>query len=68
MLGRMVWICKKRRPDYALPLFVGLLLIIGIGVSSAATHEITISAAISLKNAFEEIGKIFGETPEKIVI
>jgi len=30
-------------------------------VASAATHEITISAAISLKNAFEDIGKIFRE-------
>ncbi len=59
MPGRMVWIFKKRGPAYVLPLFVGLLLIIGIGVSSAAAHEITISAAISLKNAFEEIGKIF---------
>jgi molybdate transport system substrate-binding protein len=45
----------------ALPFFVGLALIIGIGVPLAATHEITISAAISLKNAFEEIGKIFRE-------
>ena len=30
-------------------------------MASAATHEITISAAISLKNAFEDIGKIFRE-------
>ena len=55
MLGRMV------RLGCALPFFVGLALIIGIGVPLAATHEITISAAISLKNAFEEIGKIFRE-------
>jgi molybdate transport system substrate-binding protein len=39
--------------------FTGLSL--GDKVNAQSTHEITISAAISLKNAYEEIGKIFME-------
>jgi molybdate transport system substrate-binding protein len=39
--------------------FVGLVFIAEITAQS--TYEITISAAISLKNAFEDIGKIFNE-------
>jgi len=61
MLERMVRIIKKRRIGYALPFFIGLLLITGIGAQSALNREITISAAISLKNAFEEIGRVFKE-------
>ena len=39
--------------------FVGLVFISEI--TAQTTYEITISAAISLKNAFEEIGRIFQE-------
>jgi molybdate transport system substrate-binding protein len=39
----------------------GLLLVSEISAQPASTHEITVSAAISLKNAFEEIGKTFME-------
>ncbi len=38
-----------------------MFIITGIEVPSATPREITISAAISLKNAFEEIGNIFKE-------
>lgn len=42
------------------PLFFFFLAILNISLSSAhPVKEITVSAAISLKNAFEEIGKIF---------
>jgi molybdate transport system substrate-binding protein len=44
------------------PLLSFLLVIPGINLSSAEpAMEITVSAAISLKNTFEEIGKIFEE-------
>jgi molybdate transport system substrate-binding protein len=44
------------------PLFFFFLAIPGINRSSAEpAMEITVSAAISLKNAFEEIGKVFEE-------
>jgi len=39
--------------------FVTLLIITEIRAQSTSIHEITVSAAISLKNAFEETGKIF---------
>jgi len=46
------WLCA--------PLLFFFLIILGIHLSSAeSVNEITISAAISLKNAFEEIGKVF---------
>lgn len=61
MLGPMVRIFKKRGVGYVLPFFIGLLSITGIGAQSASNREITISAAISLKNTFEDIGKIFTE-------
>jgi molybdate transport system substrate-binding protein len=48
-----------RRFVMVLFLFVGLLFIPEIKAQS--TYEITVSAAISLKNAFEDIGKIFQE-------
>jgi len=37
--------------------FTALLIVTEIRAQSTSTHEITVSAAISLKNAFEEIGK-----------
>jgi len=44
------------------PLFLSLLVILHINLSSAEpAQEITVSAAISLKNTFEEIGKVFEE-------
>jgi molybdate transport system substrate-binding protein len=44
------------------PLLSFFLVILGINLSSAEpAMEITVSAAISLKNTFEEIGKIFEE-------
>jgi molybdate transport system substrate-binding protein len=44
------------------PLLSSFLVIPGINLSSAEpAMEITVSAAISLKNTFEEIGKIFEE-------
>jgi len=48
-----------RRFVIILIFFVGLVFVSEITAQS--THEITISAAISLKNAFEDIGKIFKE-------
>ena len=44
---------------FVLVCFTGLLLAAEIRAQSTSTHEITVSAAISLKNAFEEIGKTF---------
>jgi molybdate transport system substrate-binding protein len=41
--------------------FAELLMAEGVRAQSPFTHEITVSAAISLKNAFEEIGKLFME-------
>jgi molybdate transport system substrate-binding protein len=39
--------------------FAALIICTEIRAQPISTHEITVSAAISLKNAFEEIGKIF---------
>jgi ABC-type molybdate transport system substrate-binding protein len=50
---------KMRRFIFVLIFFVGLGLITEIRAQS--TREITISAAISLKNVFEDIGRIFQE-------
>lgn len=48
------------------PLLFFFLVIVGINLSSAEPAlEITVSAAISLKNAFEEIGKVFEEEHPK---
>ena len=44
---------------FALVCFTALLLAAEIRAQSTSTHEITVSAAISLKDAFEEIGKTF---------
>jgi molybdate transport system substrate-binding protein len=38
---------------------VVMILFAVIGNATAAPQELTVSAAISLKNAFEEIGKLF---------
>jgi molybdate transport system substrate-binding protein len=51
----------KRGLGSVLPFLIGFILITGTEVPSATSREITLSAAISLKNAFEEIGKIFRE-------
>ena len=48
-----------RRFMLALVCFAALLLATEIRAQPRSTHEITVSAAISLKNAFEDIGKIF---------
>jgi molybdate transport system substrate-binding protein len=50
---------EMRRFVIVLIFFFGLVLIPEITAQS--TYEITISAAISLKNAFEDIGRIFQE-------
>ncbi len=47
---------------FPLVLLAILLLATGISAQARSAHEITVSAAISLKNAFEEIAKIFMET------
>jgi molybdate transport system substrate-binding protein len=48
------------------PLLFFFLVILGINLSSAEpAMEITVSAAISLKNTFEEIGKVFEEEHPK---
>jgi molybdate transport system substrate-binding protein len=44
---------------FVLICFAALLLATGAVAQSKSAHEITVSAAISLKNAFEEIGKTF---------
>jgi molybdate transport system substrate-binding protein len=59
MLRRLSKLYEMRRFIFVLIVFVGLGLITEIRAQS--TREITISAAISLKNAFEDIGKIFRE-------
>jgi len=45
----------------ALVCVAALLLATGVGAQPKAAHEITVSAAISLKNAFEDISKVFQE-------
>ena len=45
---------------FILVLLAGLVSATGIGAQPATNREITISAAISLKNAFEDIGKLYG--------
>ncbi len=48
-----------RRLMFPLACFAGLLSATGTGAQPRSADEITVSAAISLKNAFEEIGKAF---------
>jgi molybdate transport system substrate-binding protein len=61
MFRRLSRLVGVRRFMLALVFFTALLLAADIRAQATSTHEITISAAISLKNAFEEIGKIFME-------
>ena len=57
-LSRLVYV---RKCVLALVCFIGIFWAVEIRAQSTLPHEITISAAISLKNAFEEIGKTFME-------
>ena len=50
-----------RRFMFALVCVAALLVATGVGAQPKAAHEITVSAAISLKNAFEDIATIFQE-------
>jgi len=59
MFGRLSRLVKMKRWVFGLIFLAGLALAAGIRAQSPSTHEITISAAISLKNAFEEIAKTF---------
>jgi molybdate transport system substrate-binding protein len=59
MLRRFERLHGMRGFVFVLVCFAGLLLAAEIGAQSSPTHEITVSAAISLKNAFEETGKTF---------
>jgi molybdate transport system substrate-binding protein len=49
----------RRSFVFVLVCFAGLLLGAEVRAQSSSTHEITVSAAISLKDAFEEIAKTF---------
>jgi molybdate transport system substrate-binding protein len=59
MFKKLQKLLEMRRFVVVLIFFVGLVFIPEITAQS--TYEITISAAISLKNAFEDIGGIFQE-------
>jgi ABC-type molybdate transport system substrate-binding protein len=59
MFRKLSRLFEMRRFVMVLIFFVGLVFIPEITAQSA--YEITISAAISLKNAFENIGGIFQE-------
>ena len=57
-LSRLVYV---RKCVLGLICLIGIFWAVEIRAQSTLPHEITISAAISLKNAFEEIGKTFME-------
>ena len=61
MFKRLPRLHGMRRFVFVMVCFTALLLAADIRAQATSTHEITISAAISLKNAFEEIGKTFME-------
>lgn len=61
MLTRLSRWGGVRRFMLALVCFATLLLATEISAQPRSTHEITVSAAISLKNAFEDIAIIFQE-------
>jgi molybdate transport system substrate-binding protein len=61
MVGKLLRLFGMRRFIFILVCFTILLLAAEIRAQSPSTQEITVSAAISLKNAFEEIGKTFME-------
>jgi len=50
-----------RRLVFVLFFLTGLVLSPEIGAQATSTHEMTVSAAISLKDAFEEMGRTFTE-------
>ncbi len=59
MLEGLAKLYRMRGIVCAMVCITGLLFAGQIGAQSPQTHEITVSAAISLKDAFEEIGKTF---------
>jgi molybdate transport system substrate-binding protein len=59
MLRRFERLRGMREFISVLVCFTGMLLASEIRAQSASTHEITVSAAISLKNAFEDIATVF---------
>ena len=61
MFKRLPRLHGMRRFVFVMVCFTALFLAADIRAQSTSTHEITISAAISVKNAFEEIGKTFME-------
>jgi molybdate transport system substrate-binding protein len=61
MFRRLARLHGMRKFTFALVYFTAFLLAAGIRAQSTSGNEIIISAAISLKNAFEEIGKTFIE-------
>jgi molybdate transport system substrate-binding protein len=61
MLGRFKRLHGMRGFVSVLVCFTGMLVAAEIRAQSPPTQEITVSAAISLKNAFEEIGKTFAQ-------
>jgi molybdate transport system substrate-binding protein len=61
MLWRLSGLHEMRRLMFVLVCFTALVFAADIRAQSASGNEITISAAISLKNAFEDIGKAFME-------
>ena len=61
MFRRLSSLVGVRRFMLGLVCIAALLLATEIGAQPRSTHEITISAAISLKNAFEGIAIVFQE-------
>jgi molybdate transport system substrate-binding protein len=58
---KLLRIPRMRRFVFVLVCLTGMFLAAETRAQSRSTQEITVSAAISLKNAFEEIGKTFME-------
>jgi len=61
MYRRLLGWYGMRRFMFAVVCLVVLHLATGISAQPRSTHEMTVSAAISLKNAFEEMARIFME-------
>jgi molybdate transport system substrate-binding protein len=59
MFWRLSGVHGTRRILFAVTCLVAMFFAGEIRAQSGSPHEITVSAAISLKNAFEEIGKAF---------
>jgi molybdate transport system substrate-binding protein len=59
MSRRLLRLHGTRRSLFAVACLIAVFSAGGIRAQSTPTQEITVSAAISLKNAFEEIGKTF---------